>query len=53
MEQIRRITITMDSDLHRDLKIAAAVKDMSIKEYVADALREKMKRENIPFVERK
>lgn len=53
MEQTKRINIAIDGNLHRDLKIAAAVTDMSIKEYVAKALREKMKRDNIPIVERK
>lgn len=53
MEQVKRINIAIDGNLHRDLKIAAAVTDKSIKDYVADALKEKMQRDNIPIVERK
>ena len=53
MDQIKRITITMDGNLHRDLKIAAAVTDTSIKNYIADAVKEKMRRDNIPHTERK
>lgn len=53
MEQVKRINIALDENLHRDLKIAAAMKGTSIKNYVAEAVRDKMKQDKIPTTERK
>lgn len=38
MENPRRINISIDKALHRELKIAAAVNGTTLKKYVADAI---------------
>lgn len=48
MENKKRITVLVSEELRRNLKIASAITGVSIKQYVDDAVREKMKRDNIP-----
>lgn len=43
----RRINIAIDETLHRELRIAAAVNDTTIKKYVAEAICDKLKREKV------
>lgn len=48
MASPKRIYVIVDEDLHKDLKIASAITGVTIKQYVADAVREKMKKDKIP-----
>ncbi len=48
MKNKKRITVLVSEELRRNLKIASAITGVSIKQYVDDAVREKMKRDNIP-----
>ena len=50
MEKPKRINVIVDEDLHKELKIASAITGVSIKQYVADAVREKMKKDKIPIL---
>ncbi len=45
MENTKRINIAIDEDLHKELKIAAAVNGITVKEYVAKAIQDKLKKE--------
>ncbi len=45
MESTKRINIAIDEALHKELKIAAAVNGITVKEYVARAIRDKLKSE--------
>lgn len=45
MENPKRINIAIDAALHKELKIAAAVNDTTVKEYVAEAIQDKLKKE--------
>lgn len=45
MESTKRINIAIDEVLHKELKIAAAVNGITVKEYVAKAIRDKLDRE--------
>lgn len=45
MESTKRINIAIDEVLHKDLKIAAAVNGTTVKEYVAEAIRDRLKKE--------
>lgn len=42
-----RITIDVDDDLRRKIKIIAARKDVPVNQYVTDALKEKVARETV------
>jgi len=42
-----RINIELPSDIHKKVKIAAAVKETTLIEYVTEALAEKLKRDKI------
>lgn len=42
MESTKRINIAIDETLHKELKIAAAVNGITVKEYVARAIRDKL-----------
>lgn len=48
MASPKRIYVIVDEDLHKELKIASAITGVTIKQYVADAVREKMKKDKIP-----
>ena len=50
MKKPKRINVIVDEDLHKELKIASAITGVSIKQYVADAVREKMKKDKIPIL---
>lgn len=41
----KRLNICINSDLHRDLKIQAAVHQTTISQFVIDAITEKIKRQ--------
>ncbi len=45
MENTKRINIAIDEDLHKELKISAAVNGITVKEYVAKAIQDKLKKE--------
>ena len=45
MENTKRKSIAIDESLHKELKIAAAIKGTTVKEYVAKALHDKLKEE--------
>lgn len=42
MEATKRINIAIDETLHKELKIAAAVNGTTLKEYVANAIKESL-----------
>ena len=43
MENVKRINIALDEALHKKLKIAAATKGVTVKEYVTEAICDKLK----------
>lgn len=45
MKKTKRINIAIDEALHKELKIAAAVNDTTVKEYVSKAIQDKLKKE--------
>lgn len=47
MENVKRINIAIDEPLHKELKIAAAVNGTTVKDYVAEAIKYKLKNDKI------
>lgn len=47
MDKTKRINIAIDESLHKDLKIAAAIDGITVKEYVSKAIKEKLKKESL------
>lgn len=45
-DNTKRINIAIDEILHKKLKIAATINDITVKEYVIKAIKEKLEREN-------
>lgn len=45
MEATKRINIAIDETLHKELKIAAAVNGTTLKEYVANAIKESLNKD--------
>lgn len=45
METKKRLNVSVDENLHRDLKIAAITKGITISSYVIEAIAEKIERE--------
>lgn len=44
-EETKRLNVIIDADLHRELKIAVAKDGVTIAQFVADAIKEKLKGE--------
>ena len=45
-EEIKRLNITLEASLHKELKVTAAREEVTITQFVAEAIREKIEREN-------
>ena len=44
-EGTKRLNVIISNDLHRDLKVEVAKRDMTIAHFVAEAIKEKIDRE--------
>lgn len=44
-ETTKRLNIVVNEDLHRSLKVAAALNGMTLQQFVSDAILEKIKKE--------
>ena len=44
-EETKRLNVVINADLHRDLKVEVAEKGVTIAQFVADAIAEKISRE--------
>lgn len=42
---MKRLNVSIDDELHRDLKMAAVAKSITIGKYVEEAIAEKLKRD--------
>ncbi len=47
MESEKRINIAISESLHKELKIAAAINGITVKEYVSGAIQDKLDKEKI------
>lgn len=47
MDATKRINIAIDETLHQELKIAAAVNGITLKKYVANAIKESLDKDKI------
>ena len=46
-EDTKRLNVVISADLHRDLKVEVAKKGITIAQFVADAIREKIENEKV------
>lgn len=46
-DNTKRLNVVISADLHKDLKVEVAKQGMTIGQFVADAIREKIEKENI------
>lgn len=44
-DDTKRLNVVISADLHRDLKVAVAKNGITIAQFVADAIREKLEKE--------
>lgn len=44
-EDMKRLNIIISADLHRDLKVSAALNGVTLQQFVSEAISEKIKRE--------
>lgn len=44
-EEMKRLNIVIHPDLHRDLKVAAALSGITLQQFVSEAIAEKIERE--------
>lgn len=45
-DELKRLTVLIDADLHREVKVIAAQKGETIGAFVTAAIKEKLKKEN-------
>lgn len=45
IENMKRLNIMISAELHKNLKVAAALNDMTLQQFVSEAIDEKVKRE--------
>lgn len=46
MEDMKRLNVPIESDLHRQIKVKVAEKGITVAQFVRDALTEKLERES-------
>lgn len=44
-EEMKRLNIVISADLHRDLKVSAALNGVTLQQFVSEAIAEKIKKE--------
>lgn len=44
-EDMKRLNIVINADLHKDLKVAAALNGITLQQFVSEAISEKIKKE--------
>lgn len=44
-ENMKRLNIVISADLHRDLKVSAALNGVTLQQFVSEAIAEKIKKE--------
>ena len=44
-EEMKRLNIVINADLHRDLKVSAALNGVTLQQFVSEAIAEKIKNE--------
>lgn len=47
LSMMKRLNVSVDEDLHRQLKMAAAAHGITIGQFVSDAIREKIEKDEV------